>query len=580
MSRNTYSLALLIAIGISSHVWAQGGLRESLEKLDVNQNGEIEPDEITPLARPYLERIAAVRRMPLSRPQSITQLQEAARIYAAIQNGVAGKDVRPVDELTLLPFGPEDGKPLIPEFGISDRYPYTQEDLDEADRTIRRYDYNRDGYIDRQEASRSRWTHRSPFDMDLNKDKRLSRLELTQRYARRRLLDSAADELSQKSNRTGSGVRPVERKEETRRESSQWWRQGGSRYYLTASVMGRFDTNKNGRLEIQEAKELGVPMSRMDIDRDGELSRQELQTYLTVLQDEAGDEAEGIPGWFYELDADRDGQVEMAEFTSEWTDAKYAEFEALDLNGDGLITTAEVVRSKASVGGAYRSETAEVMAPRKVIVSEIEVTDDFPIGDLNVELSVTHSHVDYLDAYLTSPDGQRIELFTEIGGSGDNLVKTVFDDQARTPINKAKPPFTGPHLPEGLLNRQPGLAHFNGKTVKGVWQLTIRSSRSDRFGMLHGWGLIVKPLGDAAINTTTPPAEIPAEIPADAQAAQPSGETISSTETGTETIRSIGRPGRPESTSAAGSTGLSREEKIAAWLKAQAEKKAASAKAQ
>ena len=40
---------------MANHGMAQSGLRESLEKLDRNQNGEIDPDEITPLARPYLD---------------------------------------------------------------------------------------------------------------------------------------------------------------------------------------------------------------------------------------------------------------------------------------------------------------------------------------------------------------------------------------------------------------------------------------------------------------------------------------------------------------------------------------------
>lgn len=29
--------------------------------------------------------------------------------------------------------------------------------------------------------------------------------------------------------------------------------------------------------------------------------------------------------------------------------------------------------------------------------------------------------------------------------------------------------------------------------MKGIWQLVIRGSRSDRFGMLHSWGLTVTP---------------------------------------------------------------------------------------
>ena len=67
---------------------AQSGLRESLEKLDRNQNGEIDPDEITPLSRPYLERLARTRRMSMDRSYDIERWQEAARIYFALQNGV------------------------------------------------------------------------------------------------------------------------------------------------------------------------------------------------------------------------------------------------------------------------------------------------------------------------------------------------------------------------------------------------------------------------------------------------------------------------------------------------------------
>ena len=44
-----------------------------------------------------------------------------------------------------------------------------------------------------------------------------------------------------------------------------------------------------------------------------------------------------------------------------------------------------------------------------------------------------------------------------------------------------------------LVKRQPSLSHYNGKNAKGVWELVIRGSRSDRFGMLHYWGLNIRP---------------------------------------------------------------------------------------
>lgn len=485
---------LALCSPFSSYVSAQGTFRESLERLDVDMDGEISPEEITPLARPYLERIAEMRRMSLERSNDIERFQDAARIYNSMKNGAYGKSVRSTTKSTIRPFGPIDDEPLVPEFGLSKiQYPYLKEDLDEAKSTINRYDRNRDGYIDREEARRNRWTHRDPFEMDLNKDGRLSRLELTQRYARRRLLDDSRDEIGQKKRRVGNGIRPATTVERKRDDSSQYWRRGGTRYYLTASVMGRFDANRNGRLEASEAQSLGIPMGKIDVDRNGELSRDEVQAHFFALQAEVGDTTEGLPAWFYELDADRDGQVEMAEYSIEWPETKVLEFVSLDLNGDGLLTPSEVVRSKSAVGGSYRNEEADVLPPRKSVISEIEVTEDFVVGDLNIELSITHTHTDNLDIYITGPDGQRVELAAGVGGSGDNFDQTVFDDQSRYVISKSRAPFKGTFMPSSVAKKQPGLSHFNGKSVKGVWQLVVRGTRSERFGMLHGWGLAVKP---------------------------------------------------------------------------------------
>ena len=485
-----------VTIALSGTLVAQSGLRESLEKLDRNQNGEIDPEEITPLARPYLERLAKSRRMSMGRAYDIERWQEAARVYFALQNGVSGAYVSPESEATVKSFVPDPETELVPEFGLpSVKFPYIQADLDEADRTLKRSDRNRDGYIDHAESERAVWTHRQPFEEDLNKDDRLSRLELAQRYARRRLLSGASDELVRKAGRVGNGIQPVKREEPQRQDNSQWWRRGRE-YYLTSTVLGRFDKNRNGRLEKDETVSLGFPPGKIDIDRDGELSREELHTYLMQLQEEIGDLGEGLPGWFFELDENRDEQIAMVEFTTEWTAEKIAEFASYDANGDGLLTASEVLSAKALVGGNYSNNDAEVLAPKKTVISEIEVLEDFVIGDLNLRLSITHSHTSYLDAYLTGPDGQRIELFTEVGGHDDHFDGTVFDDQSQTPITKARPPFQGSFIPEGALKKQPSLSSFNGKSVKGVWQLVVRGSRSERWGMLHSWELIVTPVDD------------------------------------------------------------------------------------
>lgn len=493
--RCTALRCVVFVIGVwlpSSLVFSQSGLRESLERLDRNQDGKIAPNEITPLARPYLERIAEGRRLQLDKSNDISTLQEAARVYYALKNGVAGYDVEVESKSTVQPFGIEPDKPLIPEFGLIEvKYPYAQVDLDEADRILRRNDVNIDGFIDRTESKSAKWTHNDPFEMDLNHDDQLSRMELAQRYARRRLLSGAAKELVQKAKRTGNGIQPTVHSQ-GKTDDSSWWRQGGSSYWLTASILGRFDLNQNGRLEEQEAKGMGISIGRMDIDLNGEISRDELYEFLKILQEEAGDESSGLPGWFFELDTDRDGQVAMVEFTADWSQEKLEEFELLDSNADGLLTAEEVAQSKSQVGGSYRNTQAQVLPPHNTVISEIEIDDDFIIGEVSLKISLTHTSTGYLDGFLSGPDGQRIELFSEVGGSGDNFDGTIFDDKADTPIVKGKSPFTGSFLTTGRMKKQPSLSTFAGTSAKGVWQLVVRATRSDRFGMLHDWSLNFK----------------------------------------------------------------------------------------
>lgn len=481
----------LVILGGDS-LYGQSGLREALERLDRDKDGDVEPEEITPLARPYLERVMKASRLSIYRDNDIESLLRAARRYYATQNGVSDDRVSVDAQSMVKTFKPDPDQALVPEFGIGElKYPYIQADLDLADRMIRTRDRDGDGMIDRREASYERWTHRDPFEEDVNGDDKLTRLELAQRYARRRSLDQVSDELRQKAWRTYQNEGNASRARQE--DSSMWWRRGGNSYWLAATIISRFDVNRNGRLEVHEVKELGMPVGQIDVDRNGELTREEMFDYLEPIQKEVGEMTEGVPGWFFELDANDDGQVAMSEFATEWTDEKMSEFTSFDLNQDALLTIDEVMRAKSLMGGSFANRTAEILPPGKTVISEIEITDDISIADLNVELSITHTYASHLDGFLTGPDGQRIELFSSVGGSDDNFNGTVFDDQSRYPINKARSPFEGEFQPMALVKRQPSLSHYNGKNAKGVWELVIRGSRSDRFGMLHYWSLNIRP---------------------------------------------------------------------------------------
>ena len=60
-----------------------------------------------------------------------------------------------------------------------------------------------------------------------------------------------------------------------------------------------------------------------------------------------------------------------------------------------------------------------------------------------------------------------MELFSRVGGGGENFVDTDFDEQAGRSIVTGTAPFTGTFRPEGRLT------NFNGEDPRGTWTLEI-----------------------------------------------------------------------------------------------------------
>ena len=111
---------------------------------------------------------------------------------------------------------------------------------------------------------------------------------------------------------------------------------------------------------------------------------------------------------------------------------------------------------------------------------------DASIGrDLDVVIDLSHTWVDDLDVTLTAPNGTIVDLFSDVGGSGDD-VSTTLDDEAATSIATATAPFTGTFQPEGSL------ASFDGVSPVGTWTLTIVDDAAGDDGTLHSWSLILR----------------------------------------------------------------------------------------
>ncbi|HVK14484.1 MAG TPA: proprotein convertase P-domain-containing protein [Gemmataceae bacterium] len=115
----------------------------------------------------------------------------------------------------------------------------------------------------------------------------------------------------------------------------------------------------------------------------------------------------------------------------------------------------------------------------------INVTDPGTVLDVNVSVDITHPNVYDLAVYLVSPSGQPVELFADVGGSGDHFRNTVLDDEGGTPITAAAAPFTGTFRPEGRLS------DFDGLAAQGTWTLRVRDGIKANKGTLNSWSVTI-----------------------------------------------------------------------------------------
>ncbi|MBK9127550.1 MAG: proprotein convertase P-domain-containing protein [Phycisphaerales bacterium] len=134
--------------------------------------------------------------------------------------------------------------------------------------------------------------------------------------------------------------------------------------------------------------------------------------------------------------------------------------------------------------GRYSYPSYDVPKPindNSTITSIIDITDAYCIGDVDVEVNITHTYIGDLIVEVINPQGNVVRLHNRTGGSADDIIKT-YDDGTVPP--------DGPGL----------LADFNGKVVTGTWTLRVSDNASIDTGTLNAWKLKI-----AAAGTFCPP---------------------------------------------------------------------------
>jgi len=403
-------------------------------------------------------------------------------------------------------FGALDGKVRLPRFGKDKQViPYSSEDLQRAEQLISRYDKNRDGILDSLDLKDGAWRFGRPLDYDFDGDGKINKIEMAQRLSARHNRDEAYipppkfSVLDQMRKMNAPLPEPESRRGYFRSEGSNRRSQE-----LANDIFSRYDRDLNRRLDSFERKELGIDVTKFDLDGDSLIDRSELYEWIDKqIVERVGDLTDVLPDWFFERDANKDEQVDMSEFTDQWTEELLAKFKSLDANQDGVITAIELAESRSIIGGTYSTTKASLISPRSSVTSSINIQDDIQIENLRVQLTITHDFTEQLSAYLKAPNGTKIDLFQGPGGSGDHFEGTIFDDEADEHIQKARSPFRGRYRPIAVEKNQPSLKSMRDSSLEGEWQLVIDADRNQRFGILHSWSILVVPRKQKSLPVTS-----------------------------------------------------------------------------
>jgi subtilisin-like proprotein convertase family protein len=164
-------------------------------------------------------------------------------------------------------------------------------------------------------------------------------------------------------------------------------------------------------------------------------------------------------------------------------------YKATDGQSDSDLATVMVqVSALTPATRVYENDSEQAIPDRRVLSSTIVISDTYSIGDINVQLDISHARVSDLQVFLIGPDGTVVELFSNVGGTGSNFANTLLDDEEEEWIGAGAAPFTGAYKPTGDLSA------FDGKAVTGTWTLEIWDTEKKMTGTLNSWSLIVEPL--------------------------------------------------------------------------------------
>ena len=109
-------------------------------------------------------------------------------------------------------------------------------------------------------------------------------------------------------------------------------------------------------------------------------------------------------------------------------------------------------------------------------------------GITQVCMTINHTYDSDLVVQLVAPDGTMVNLFSNVGGAGDNFSATCLNQAASTSINAGAPPFNAVYKPQETLGN-----FNNGNSGLGTWVLRIYDTYPSDIGTVLNWSISFGP---------------------------------------------------------------------------------------
>ncbi len=114
------------------------------------------------------------------------------------------------------------------------------------------------------------------------------------------------------------------------------------------------------------------------------------------------------------------------------------------------------------------------------------VPSNFIVTDVNVNVDISHTWNADLDIFLVAPNGTRVELSTDNGGSGDDYTNVTFDSDSANGFPAGNSNITGTIAPEGDLSTLNGMTATD---ANGIWTLEVTDDANQDGGTINSYSV-------------------------------------------------------------------------------------------